>query len=141
MAWLCVLPVAVVYGGNASGKTALLKALVALKAMATVDAGVDGVLPVDAFRFGNGGEPASLDVTFLAGANVYRRYIKATPAAVAYESLELVREKGSTVLYERDAAEGEADSYAFGEGFFGDPGHVGYAAQSTRANRLFLESA
>ncbi len=131
-----VLPVAAVYGGNASGKTALFKALAALKAMATVDAGVDGVLPVDAFRFGNGGEPTSLDVTFLAGANVYRLYVEATPAAVAYESLELVREKGSTVLYER-----EADSYAFGEGFFGDPGHVGYAAQSTRANRLFLESA
>lgn len=136
-----VLPVAAVYGGNASGKTALFKALAALKAMATVDAGVDGALPVDAFRLGGGDKPTSLDATFLAGENVYRLYVEATPTAVVYESLELVREKGSTTLYEREAAEGAADSYAFDEGFFGDLGHVAYAAQSTRANRLFLESA
>ena len=135
------LPVAVVYGGNASGKTALFKALAALKAVATIDAGVDGVLPVDAFRLGGGDGPTSLDATFLAGANVYRLYVEATPTAVAYESLELVREKGSTTLYEREAAEEGTDSYAFDEDFFGDPGHVAYAAQSTRANRLFLESA
>ena len=47
-----VLPVAAIYGGNASGKTALFKALAALKTMATVDVGVDGVLPVDTFRLG-----------------------------------------------------------------------------------------
>lgn len=136
-----VLPVAAVYGGNASGKTALFKALAALKAMVTVDAGVDGVLPVDAFRLGGSNEPTSLDVTFLAGANVYRLYVEATPTAVAYESLELLREKVSIILYEREAAEEDADSYAFDEGFFDDLGHVAYAAQSTRANRLFLESA
>lgn len=136
-----VLPIAAVYGGNASGKTALFKALAALKAMATVDVGVDGMLPVDTFRLGGGDKPASLDVTFLAGTNVYRLYIEATPTAVAYESLELVREKGNSMLYEREAAEDAVDSYAFDEGFFGDSGHVSYAAQSTRANRLFLESA
>lgn len=136
-----VLPVAAVYGGNASGKTALFKALAALRAMATVDAGVDGVLPVDAFRLGGGDRPTSLDATFLAGANVYRLYVEATPTAVAYESLDLVREKESITLYEREAAEEGADSYIFDEHFFGDPGHVAYAAQSTRANRLFLESA
>lgn len=136
-----VLPVAAVYGGNASGKTALFKALAALRAMVTVDAGVDGVLPIDAFRLGGGDGPTSLDATFLAGANVYRLYVEATSTAVAYESLELVREKESITLYEREAAEEGADSYIFDENFFGDPGHVAYAAQSTRANRLFLESA
>lgn len=136
-----ILPVAAVYGGNASGKTVLFKALAALKSMVTVDAGVDGLLPVDIFRLGDGSKPTSLDVTFLVGANAYRLYVEATPTAVAYESLELVRERGNIVLYEREAAEEGADSYAFDEGFFGDPAHVGYAAQSTRENRLFLESA
>ena len=136
-----VLPVAAVYGGNASGKTALFKALAALRAMVTVDAGVDGVLPIDAFRLGGGDGPTSQDATVLAGANVYRLYVEATSTAVAYESLELVREKESITLYEREAAEEGADSYIFDENFFGDPGHVAYAAQSTRANRLFLESA
>ena len=136
-----VLPVAAVYGGNASGKTALFKALAALKTMVTVDAGVDGVLPINAFRLGDGDKSTSLDVTFLAGVNVYRLYVEATPTAVMYESLELVREKGSTVLYECEAAEGDAESHTFDEGFFADSGHVAYAAQSTRTNRLFLESA
>ena len=136
-----VLPVAAVYGGNASGKTALFKALAALKTMATVDAGVDGVLPVDVFRLGGSDKPASLDATFLAGTNVYRIYVEATSTVVVYESLELVRERGGITLYEREVAEEGADSYVFDENFFGDPGHVAYAAQSTRANRLFLESA
>lgn len=135
-----VLPVAAIFGGNASGKTALFKSLAALKTMATVDVGVDGVLPVDTFRLGGDERPASLDITFLVGANVYRLYVEATPTAVVYESLELVREKASIVLYEREAVEGGSDSYSFDEDFFGDSGHVAYAAQSTRANRLFLES-
>ena len=136
-----VLPAAAVYGGNASGKTALFKALAALKAMVTVDAGADGVLPIDSFRLTGGGEPASLDITFLAGMNVYRLYVEATPTAVAYESLELVREKGSALVYEREAVDGAADAYAFDEAFFSESVHVPYVAQSTRPNRLFLESA
>lgn len=136
------LPVAAVYGGNASGKTALFKALAALKVMATVDAGTDGVLPVEAFRLDDRDEPTSLDATFLSGSNVYRLYVEATPDAVVFESLELVREKGESLVYERCVPEGGGpDEYFFGEGFFADPGHVGYAAQSTRGNRLFLESA
>ena len=136
------LPVAAVYGGNASGKTALFKALAVLKVMATVDAGTDGVLPVEAFRLDDRDEPTSLDATFLSGSNVYRLYVEATPDAVVFESLELVREKGESLVYERRAPEGGGpDEYSFGEGFFADPGHVGYAAQSTRGNRLFLESA
>ena len=37
-----VLPTVAVYGGNASGKTALFSALSALRTMVTMDAGVDG---------------------------------------------------------------------------------------------------
>lgn len=136
-----VLPVAAVYGGNASGKTALFKALAALKAMATADVGTDGLLPVDPFRLEGGSGPSSFDITFLAGSNVYRLYVEATPFAVGYESLELVREKGSTLLYEREAVKGDSDSYSFDEDFFSGSEHVGYVAQSTRPNRLFLESA
>lgn len=137
-----VLPVAAVYGGNASGKTALFKALAALKAMVTVDAGTDGILPVESFRLGGCSNPTSLDATFLAGSSVYRLYVEATPDAIELESLELVRERGESLLYERRASEdGAPDIYTFGDGFFSDLGHIGYAAQSTRRNRLFLESA
>ncbi len=136
-----ILPAAAVYGGNASGKTALFKALAALRTMATVDAGADGVLPVDAFRLNDADASTSLDITFLAGENVYRLYVEASPTAVAYELLELVREKGSTALYQREAVNDSGYSFIFDEAFFSKSNHVNYVAQSTRANRLFLESA
>ncbi len=137
-----VLPTAAIYGGNASGKTALFSALSALRTMATVDAGVDGVLPVNKFRLQTADEPTTFDITFLAGTNVYRLYVEATDIAVAYESLELVHEKSSTVLYERESkAATPPDAYVFDNTFFKDSSHVEYAARSTRANRLFLESA
>ena len=44
-----VLPVAAVYGGNASGKTALFRGLAALREMVLTDPGVDGLLPVQPF--------------------------------------------------------------------------------------------
>lgn len=130
------------YGGNASGKTALFKALAALRSMVTVDVGTDGILPVEAFRLDGRDAPTTFDATFLAGPNVYRLYVEAAPDAVRYESLELVREKSGLILYERRASDGGGpDAYDFDDGFFADAGHVGYAAQSTRRNRLFLESA
>ena len=137
-----VLPTVAVYGGNASGKTALFSALSALRTMVTMDAGVDGVLPVSKFNLQATDEPTTFDVTFLAGANVYRLYVEATDIAVAYESLELVHEKSATVLYERESKPAAPpDAYAFDGAFFTDSAHVEYAARSTRANRLFLESA
>lgn len=137
-----ILPVSAVYGGNASGKTALFKALAALKTMVTVDVGVDGLLPVEPFRLDEHSDPTSFDATFLAGSNVYRFYVEATPDAVIYESLELVRERDGHSLYERCVSNGDAsDAYTFDGNFFAELDHVEYAARSTRSNRLFLESA
>ena len=62
------LPVAAVYGGNASGKTALFKALAALREMVVGDAGVSGALPVSPFALedASAGVPTAFDATFLA---------------------------------------------------------------------------
>ncbi len=137
----CALPVVAIYGGNASGKTAMFKALAALRSMATTDVGVDGLLPVDPFRLDGRNERTSFDATFLAGSNVYRLYLEVKPTAVVYESLELVREKSNVLLYERDSSGKEDSVYKFKDEFFKDSSHISYVAQATRANRLFLESA
>ena len=65
------LPVAAIYGGNASGKTNVFKALLALKIMVTTDLGVNGILPVEPFRLDLVGpnSPVSFDVMFLAGGS------------------------------------------------------------------------
>ena len=135
------LPVAAVYGGNASGKTALFKALAALREMVVGDAGVSGALPVSSFALEEGpaGGPTEFDATFLADETVYRLVVEATSSEVLYESLEVVREKGTVEAYERDASRGE--QYSLNLEFFPKSDHVAYAARSTRANQLFLQSA
>lgn len=132
------LPIGAIYGGNASGKTAVFKALAALREMVLDDPGVSGLLPIDPFRLQEGStlRPTSFDLTYLAGDRVYRFVVEATPSRVSYESLEIVGEKGSRILYERNDA-----GYEFAEGFFSDIEHIRYAAKSTRENRLFLGSA
>ena len=135
------LPVVAIYGGNASGKTALFKALAALKEMVVSDVGVSGALPVSPFALDDGsmGEPTVFDATFLAGEKVYRLVVEATASEVLYESLEIVRESGSVDVYERDAS--NDDPFTFNGEFFSESDHVAYAARSTRANQLFLGSA
>lgn len=138
------LPVAAVYGGNASGKTGLFQALATLRNMVLSDPGVGGVMPVEPFLLEGGStlKPTVFDITFLAGRTVYRYVAEATVARVMYESLERVTQRGSVDLFEREAASaGEPDRYAFNDAFFAESDHVGYAAKSTRPNRLFLGSA
>lgn len=134
------LPVAAIYGGNASGKTNIFKALSTLKLMVTTDFGVSGTLPVEAFRLDLIGakSPVSFDVMFLAGSRVYRYYLEAMTSCVIGESLEIVSEKGDSLIFERDGASGD---YSFGDGVFSELEHVTYAAKSTRNNQLFLQSA
>lgn len=135
------LPVAAVYGGNASGKTGLFKAIAALKAMVTVDPGVNGILPLEPFLLEASAttHPTLFDITFLANNTVYRLVVEATLDNVTYESLEIVRERGSIDLYERDMRKNSP--YELNGNFFDDVPHVEYVAKSTRPNQLFLGRA
>lgn len=135
------LPVASIYGGNASGKTALFQALAALREMVIRDDGVSAAVPVVPFALDaiSASSPTSFDITFLSGETVYRLDVEATRERIVYESLAIIREKQVIDIYERDG-EG-ADRYSFNESFFTESDHVSYAAKSTRSNRLFLGSA
>ena len=137
-----ILPVAAVYGGNASGKTALFKAVAALRRLGLEDVGVDGRLDVQPFLLRHGAleTPVTFDVTYLFDEVAYRLVVSATRRGVASESLEVLTEKRTTVVYERERSE-EGDRFVFDDRFFADAGHVEYAAKSTRGNQLFLSSA
>lgn len=135
------LPVAAVYGGNASGKTGLFKGIAALKRMVTGDTGVDELLPIEPFMLENvTPKPTVFDVTFLAGRNVYRYVVEATLDGVCYESLERVLEKESIDVFERDELS-EGDKYVFNESCLGSSGFLEFVAKSTRRNQTFLGSA
>lgn len=135
------LPVAAIYGGNASGKTNMFRALACLKHMVISDPGVSGAAPVAPFLLEESyaSKPTLFDVTFLAENTVYRYVVETTATNVTYESLERITEKGSVDIFERD--EERAQPYTFDMEYFTESDHVAYAARSTRANRLFLGSA
>ena len=135
------LPVAAVYGGNASGKTNLFSALSVLQQMVVIDPGVDGVVPVVPFLLDadSRNAPTLFDITFLTSEKVFRLTVEATRDKVLYESLELLTERKAIDIYERDADEQER--FTFDDRFFSDDHHVHYAAKSTRDNQLFLQSA
>lgn len=134
------LPVAAVYGGNASGKTALFKALATLREMVVGNASISSSLPVRPFALDAkcSTMPTLFDVTFLAGETVYRLVVEATTSEVVYESLDVVREKGVVEVYERDAS--REQQFSLNSAFFTKSDHVAYAAKSTRTNQLFLGS-
>lgn len=136
------LPVAAVYGGNASGKTGLFKGMAALKHMVTGDIGVDGLLPIEPFMLERESslKPTVFDVTFLAGKVVYRYVVEATMDGVIYESLERVLEKESIDIFERDESV-EGDKYTFNETFLGSSDFLEFVGRSTRQNQTFLGRA
>lgn len=136
------LPVAAVYGGNASGKTGLFKGMAALKHMAAGDIGIDDLLPIEPFMLERGSslEPTVFDVTFLAGKSVYRYVVEATLDGIVYESLERVLEKESIDIFERDEL-AESSKYTFNEAFLGSSDFLEFVGKSTRRNQTFLGSA
>ena len=136
------LPVAAVYGGNASGKTGLFKGMAALKHMVTGDIGMDESLPIEPFMLekGSASEPTVFDVTFLAGRTVYRYVVEATLDGVSYESLERVLEKESVDVFERDELS-EKGKYIFRESFLGPSDFLEFVGKSTRRNQTFLGNA
>lgn len=136
------LPVAAVYGGNASGKTGLFKGMAALKRMVVGDIGIDDLLPIEPFILERGSslKPTVFDITFLAGKTVYRYVVEATLGGIAYESLERVLEKQSVDIFERDEL-AQGSKYTFNEAFLGSSDFLEFVGKSTRKNQTFLGSA
>lgn len=134
-----VLPLLAVYGGNASGKTGLFKALLALRSIIVTDPGVDGSLPVFPFALdASSSRPTEFDVTFLAGERLYRYVLHATREMITYEALSVLSERGETDVFEREAG---SSSLAANASEFSDAEHLHFAFKSTRRNQAFLQSA
>ncbi len=120
---LNVSPVAVLYGGNASGKTNLFKLLTFLKRMVVSPLrDEEKEFPFEGFALSQktSANPLEVTLTFLAADNkIYTFHVILSKNAVLEESLSVVKISGETQLYYRndnvhlDSIEKDGDAKAF----------------------------
>ncbi len=132
-----VLPVAAVYGGNASGKTNFFKALSFAKALVVKGTCPDSLIPVEAFRLDAEGteRPSRFVFELLIDDIMYEFGFAATRKAVLEEKLVAIASASEKVLYER--REGRLD---FHESLANDQ-FLRFAFKGTRDNQLFLTNS
>jgi len=132
------LPVAAIYGGNASGKTNFFKALNFVKQFVVRGRLPNDPISVEPFRLdaGSSGQPTFFCFELLIGEQIYVFSFSVTAERVLEEKLTRVESNSKEVpLYER-----RADDVTFGGASETSDFHR-FLAQSTRGNQLFLTSS
>ena len=100
---LGVLPIAAIYGGNASGKSNLFKALNFAKQFIVQGTQVDQVIAVQPFRLDARTQQSPSEFIFevLVGDTIYDYRFVVTHQQVVMERLSLVRLTTEQVIFER----------------------------------------
>ena len=84
-----LLPVAAVYGGNASGKTNLCKALNFVRSLVVHGTQPEGLIPVEPFRLdsNSAGRPSRFSLEILVEGSIYEFSLAVDEESVLEESL------------------------------------------------------
>ena len=132
-----VLPVAAIYGGNASGKTNFFMALNFAKKFVVRGTQPDELIQVDTFRLDSGSErrPSRFTFELLIGGDIYEFSFSINRKAVIEEKLVLISSTSETVLYDRRDGEPNFDASLETVQF------LHFAFQGTRDNQLFLTNS
>jgi AAA15 family ATPase/GTPase len=132
-----VLPVAAIYGGNASGKTNFFRALSFAKKLIVKGTQPDSLIPVDTFRLDSQAteQPARFLFELLIDETIYEFSFSVTRKAVLEEKLVKILSNSEKVLYERKDGAPNFDSS------IGDDAFIRFAFQGTRNNQLFLTNS
>ena len=130
-----VLPVAMVYGANASGKSNLMRAFQVLRQLITQSASnspAQLLADVDPFKFHpqSRSQPTEFEINFLVDAIRYRYRLACTTATVAEEGLWFYPQGREARLFQRNG-----QHFTFGESLKGQKQVV---ADLTAPNQLFL---
>jgi hypothetical protein len=132
-----LLPVAVLYGANASGKSNVLAALAFLRDAVVMSHSVwlpDQGVPRDPFAWGpKRGEPSLFEASFLLGDVRYQYGFVASDERFLEEWLHAWPKGKKQVWFER-----EGDAFKFGEHLKGENKRI---EGVTRGNALFLSAA
>lgn len=134
-----ILPIAIIYGGNASGKTNLFKALNFVKKMVVVGTSPDDYIGVEPFRLDKVTEsnPVRFKLEVLVNEILYELCFSFNHKCVVEETLFESKEKNHKVLlYTRnsDVIKLEKASYSEDD----EQSFLEYVKKGTRDNQLFI---
>lgn len=132
-----VLPVAAIYGGNASGKTNFFKALSFAKGLVVKGTQPDSPIPIEHFRLDieKGGQPSRFAFELLVEETIYEFSFAVTRKAVLEEKLVQITSTSEKVLYDRRDGSPNFDESLKNNQF------LQFAFQGTRDNQLFLTNS
>ncbi len=135
---LGVLPVAAIYGGNASGKTNLFKALSFAKGLVVKGTQPYSSIAVDHFKLGTSSksdQPSQFNFELLIEESIYVFSFSVTHKAILEEKLVLISSSKEKTLYHRISGEPNFDRS------LADNQALLFAFKGTRDNQLFLTNS
>ena len=133
-----VLPLAAIYGPNASGKSNLIDAMDFLAFLVSGGVPMGRPIPVEPYRLNpaSSSSPTNFGISILLGERIYRYDVSLTRRGVLSESLRLLRTRKEEPLYTRGG-----DDFSFPNMPETEPERLRFIAEGTRQNQLFLNSA
>lgn len=133
-----VLPIAAVYGGNASGKTNFFRALHFAKYLVVEGTHPDRLIPVDTFLLDQESKssPSCFIFELCVDNTIYEYSFAVTQQAVISEKLVLINSSSEKVLFERS----NVSQIKLHESLQKDE-RLCFAFQGTRDNQLFVTNA
>ena len=132
-----VLPIATIYGGNASGKTNFFKALNFAKTLVIKGTRPDSLIPIETFRLDAEGRsrPSRFAFELLIDETIYDFSFAVTQKAVLEERMVRITSTSEKVLYNRCEGDLSFDSSLSKDDFFP------FVFRGTRDNQLFLTNS
>ena len=132
-----VLPVAAIYGGNASGKTNFFNALIFIKHLVVEGTAPDKLIPVEPYKLDGAysEKPSRFSLELLVDETIYEFSFAATSKAITEEKLVEVTRTSEEILYDR-----KGDKPNFHDSLDKDE-FLHFAFQGTRDNQLFLTNS
>ncbi len=132
-----ILPVAAIYGGNASGKTNFFKALNFIKNMVIDVRKPDSTIPVEQYRLDKKclSVPSSFVVVILVDNEIYEFAFSLTKTSIIEEKLVHIKSASEKVLYHR-----RGNKINFTEPLTKND-RLKFVFEGTRDNQLFLSNS
>ncbi|NMA25906.1 MAG: ATP-binding protein, partial [Clostridiales bacterium] len=132
-----VLPIAAIYGGNASGKTNFFKAMSFAKALVVKGAQPDSLIPVEPFGLDAkmADQPSRFCFELLIDGNIYEFSFAVTRKAILEEKLVAIKSASEKALYHRREGKPNFDVSLAKDQF------LKFAFKGTRDNQLFLTNS